>query len=360
MASCLLLIVVRSGRPPLFAALEAWLLTLAGAVFLRSGARMLWRRITPRERTFIIGSGTSADAIRRKVELFADIHLQLVESHPDIGVEQLLRSPEVIDSLDRIILATGTIDEELLGELIGVCRRRKVKLSVVPIDARIGTAAQLTHVADLAILEYNTWDVSRSTMLLKRGMDIVGSVALLILFAPLFVLIAVAVLLESGRPVFFKQTRAGLHGRRFWIYKFRTMVEDAEERLPQIVRFDELTQPVFKLESDPRVTRVGHQLRRCSLDELPQLFNVLRGEMSLVGPRPEQAELVDRYTPEQRLRLAVRPGLTGPMQVYGRGALGLEERLSVERDYIENLSLGRDLGILAMTASAVFRGSGAF
>jgi lipopolysaccharide/colanic/teichoic acid biosynthesis glycosyltransferase len=160
--------------------------------------------------------------------------------------------------------------------------------------------------------------------------------------------------------VVFSQLRAGLNGRPFRMRKFRTMVADAEELLPAIVPFDELSEPVFKLQNDPRVTRVGRLLRRWSLDELPQLVNVLGGEMSLVGPRPEQVELVERYSPEQRQRLAVKPGVTGPMQVYGRGALGLEERMAVEHDYIANLSLGRDIRILAMTASAVFRGKGAF
>ena len=119
---------------------------------------------------------------------------------------------------------------------------------------------------------------------------------------------------------------------------------------------DDLAEPVFKLERDPRTTRVGRWLRRWSVDELPQLVNVLRGEMSLVGPRPEQVEFVDRYSAEQRRRLIVKPGLTGPMQVYGRGALGLDERIAVESDYIENLSIGRDLRILGMTVAAVFRG----
>jgi lipopolysaccharide/colanic/teichoic acid biosynthesis glycosyltransferase len=117
---------------------------------------------------------------------------------------------------------------------------------------------------------------------------------------------------------------------------------------------------MFKLRDDPRVTRVGRLLRRTSLDELPQLVNVLRGDMSLVGPRPEQTELVDRYLPEHRFRLLVRPGLTGPMQVFGRGELTFEERLAVEREYIENLSLGRDARILALTFSAVVHGKGAF
>jgi lipopolysaccharide/colanic/teichoic acid biosynthesis glycosyltransferase len=138
------------------------------------------------------------------------------------------------------------------------------------------------------------------------------------------------------------------------------MVRDAEAMLPDLVPFDELDSPMFKLKADPRVTRVGRLLRRTSIDELPQLINVLRGEMSVVGPRPEQLDLVERYAPEHQFRLAVKPGMTGPMQVYGRGELTFEERLSVEREYVENLSLARDLRIVLMTLPAVFRRHGAF
>jgi lipopolysaccharide/colanic/teichoic acid biosynthesis glycosyltransferase len=138
------------------------------------------------------------------------------------------------------------------------------------------------------------------------------------------------------------------------------MAPDAEERLSNVVPLDELREPVFKLRGDPRTTRLGRLLRRWSIDELPQLWNVLKGEMSLVGPRPEQVELVRLYRPEHRFRLDVRPGMTGPMQVYGRGELTFDERLAVERDYIENLTLGRDLRILALTLPVVFRGGGAF
>ena len=125
------------------------------------------------------------------------------------------------------------------------------------------------------------------------------------------------------------------------------------------IKLDELPEPAFKLADDPRVTRVGRVLRRWSLDELPQFYNVLRGDMSLVGPRPEQIEVVARYRPEHRFRLKVKPGLTGPMQVFGRGALSFEERLSVEREYVENVSLRRDFRLLALTGAAVLAGRGA-
>ena len=142
--------------------------------------------------------------------------------------------------------------------------------------------------------------------------------------------------------------------------KFRTMVRNAEELLDELVSFDDLDSPMFKLLDDPRVTRVGRLLRKTSLDELPQLVNVLRGEMSLVGPRPEQVELVERYRPQERFRLAVKPGLTGPMQVLGRGRLTFEERQAVDREYIETLSLARDLRILLLTIPVVLAGDGAF
>jgi len=138
------------------------------------------------------------------------------------------------------------------------------------------------------------------------------------------------------------------------------MVRDAEALLPGLVSFDELADPMFKLKADPRVTRVGRVLRRTSIDELPQLVNVLRGDMSIVGPRPEQLDLVERYAPEHQFRLQVKPGITGPMQVYGRGELTFDERLAVEREYVENLSLARDIRIVLMTLPAVLGKRGAY
>jgi lipopolysaccharide/colanic/teichoic acid biosynthesis glycosyltransferase len=142
--------------------------------------------------------------------------------------------------------------------------------------------------------------------------------------------------------------------------KFRTMVPNAAELLDGLLDLETLHRPMFKLRDDPRVTKVGAVLRRLSLDELPQLVNILRGEMSLVGPRPEQVELVKRYLPEERFRLNVKPGLTGPMQVSGRGELDFDERLSLERDYVENMSLANDLRILSRTVSAVVGRHGAY
>ncbi len=195
--------------------------------------------------------------------------------------------------------------------------------------------------------------------LIKRGVDITGALCGLAISIPLVAIAALAIKLDSPGPIFFWQVRVGENGRTFRIAKLRTMVADAEEQLPALVDLGELEEPAFKLPQDPRVTRVGRILRRTSLDEAPQFYNVLRGEMSLVGPRPEEERVVQLYQDHHRRRLAVKPGLTGPMQVSGRGDLGFTERLQLELDYIEHYSLWRDFAILARTLPAIIHGNGA-
>jgi len=194
----------------------------------------------------------------------------------------------------------------------------------------------------------------------KRAIDLAGALVTLVLVALPMAIIALIIKVDTSGPAFFRQTRIGQKGTPFRIFKFRTMVSNAEAVLPQLLDLDALAAPAFKIPDDPRVTRVGRFLRRWSLDELPQLFNVLAGEMSLVGPRPEEAGVVARYTDDQRRRLAVKPGMTGPMQVNGRGDLSFEERLQLELDYIDHYSLRRDMAIFLRTLPAVWSGRGAY
>jgi exopolysaccharide biosynthesis polyprenyl glycosylphosphotransferase len=356
-----LVMVAVPGDFTISTALRVWVIAAASAFVFRGIIRFVWRRTVPPERTLIVGEGPLAEATRRKVELFPDIHVVLAGAQKELQIDELRERPSWASDVDRIVLASQQIDEAEIAELVAFCRRQQIKLSVIP-PARgmFGTAVQLNHVADLPVVEYNTWDVSRSTLALKRLLDVTLSATALVLTAPVLALIALAIAISSRGPIVFGQRRAGYRGRSFRMYKFRTMVSNAEELLPQLVSISELPNPMFKLADDPRVTRVGRLLRRTSLDELPQLFNVLRGEMSLVGPRPEELELVERYAPEHRFRLDVKPGMTGPMQIYGRGQLRFDERLAVEREYIENLSVSRDLRILALTFAAVFSGRGAY
>jgi exopolysaccharide biosynthesis polyprenyl glycosylphosphotransferase len=217
----------------------------------------------------------------------------------------------------------------------------------------------------LPVLEYDTRDPSRSTMMIKRVFDLFVSASTLIVLLPLFPLVALAIKLDSRGPVFFTQRRAGRGGVPFRMYKLRTMVADAERALPDVVALEDLPEPMFKLRADPRVTRMGRLLRRFSLDELPQLINVLRGDMSIVGPRPERPEFVEllaEHVPFWTRRHLVKPGITGWAQVrhrYTSDVPGTTEKLSYDLYYLKHRSLFLDLAIVAKTAKTVFSGSGA-
>ncbi|MBA3261999.1 MAG: sugar transferase [Thermoleophilaceae bacterium] len=360
-------------------ALTLYLAALGGAFLLRSAARAIWRRRVPPERALVLGRGKLADAVSRKLALEPGHHLTLLEytaghdheetngngTHADLKVEEL--SKEDLDFLlseagvERVVLALPELDEATLARIVSSCRATGVKLSVMPpMRAMLGTAVQLNHIAEMPVIEYGTWGTSPSTMAIKRAVDVVLSAAGLVVLAPLMLVIAIAVRFSSKGPALFRQVRAGRDGKPFKILKFRTMCHDAEERISEVISPDEMIEPMFKLRKDPRVTPVGRYLRRTSLDELPQLLNVLRGDMSLVGPRPEELWLVDRYGETQRFRLQMRPGLTGPMQVHGRGELNFQERLAVEREYVENYSIRKDLQILLRTVSIIWRGPGAY
>jgi lipopolysaccharide/colanic/teichoic acid biosynthesis glycosyltransferase len=220
-------------------------------------------------------------------------------------------------------------------------------------------------------------------MLAKRALDIVVSGALIVLTLPITVLIALMVKLDSAGPAVFTQTRVGVNSRRaralaegrlnpagerrrrdlggapFTMFKFRSMVQEAEAMLPALVNLGGLSEPVYKLDNDPRVTRFGRLLRQSSLDELPQLFNVLKGDMSLVGPRPEALRVVALYGENHRKRLLAKPGLTGLQQVTCRGTKSMAQRLEYDFHYIEHRSLWLDMVILFKTFFVVIRGNGA-
>lgn len=208
------------------------------------------------------------------------------------------------------------------------------------------------------VLPGRRWYSYNST--LKRLLDLVLATLVLVATLPVWLVIVVAIKLDSPGPVIFVQERVGLRGRRFRFYKFRSMTDGADRMKAQLRHLSEVDGPVFKLRSDPRITRVGKLLRRTSLDELPQLVNVLRGQMSLVGPRPAVPEEVARYRPMDMIRLAVKPGLTCWWQVRGRSAIGFDTWMEYDREYVSGLSFGVDLAILARTAWAVLSLRGAY
>jgi lipopolysaccharide/colanic/teichoic acid biosynthesis glycosyltransferase/glycosyltransferase involved in cell wall biosynthesis len=194
----------------------------------------------------------------------------------------------------------------------------------------------------------------------KRILDIVGGAVGMLIFSPVFIISALAIKLTSPGPVVFSQARSGENGKPFQVKKLRTMFSGSETQVETVLNQNPLEGPVYKIPADPRVTPVGRGIRRWSFDEIPQFWNILRGEMSLVGPRPEETWVVAQYNDDQRRRLVVKPGLTGPMQISGRGELDMAARLALEIDYINNYSFWKDIAIILRTIPAVISGKGAF
>ncbi len=197
-------------------------------------------------------------------------------------------------------------------------------------------------------------NTARSYLVMKRAIDIIGSFCGLVVLSILFVVIALLIKLEDPKgKVFFKQLRVGKDGKEFYIYKFRSMASDAEERLKELLAHNEVSGAMFKMKDDPRVTKIGKFIRKTSIDELPQLFNVLKGEMSLVGPRPPLPREVAEYSLYDKQRLLVVPGCTGLWQVSGRSNLGFEEMVELDLIYINNRSLSYDLKIIIKTITVM-------
>lgn len=219
---------------------------------------------------------------------------------------------------------------------------------------------QLSYAGKIPMLTFHTVSLNEGQLMIKRIMDICAAAVGILITAVLTLFIAPAIKIDSKGPVFFTQTRVGQNGRKFKIYKFRTMVNNAETQLPYLMEKNELSGAVFKMENDPRITRMGKFLRKTSLDELPQFFNILKGEMSLVGTRPPTVGEVEEYEMYHRRRLSIKPGLTGNWQVNGRNEItDFEDIYALDISYIDNWSIALDIKIILKTFSAVFRRRGA-
>jgi exopolysaccharide biosynthesis polyprenyl glycosylphosphotransferase len=259
------------------------------------------------------------------------------------------------------VLACPEMSGARLRDLAWALEKTGTDLCVAPALLDVaGPRTTIRPAAGLPLLHMDHPEFTGARRLVKEAFDRVLASAAVLLLAPLFVFVGVAIRLGDGGPTLFRQTRVGKDGRPFTVYKFRTMVVDAEARKAQLVLLNETGGVLFKMRKDPRITRVGELLRRYSLDELPQLINVIRGDMSLVGPRPPLPDEVAKYVDHVRRRLAVKPGITGLWQVNGRSDLSWDESVRLDLRYVENWSLMLDLQILWKTWSAVVRGSGAY
>jgi exopolysaccharide biosynthesis polyprenyl glycosylphosphotransferase len=284
------------------------------------------------------------------------------ESTPGPILGHLSRLGELLEQnvLDEIIFAVSRDHLDVIQPAVRLCEEQgvEVKICLNFFQAGIGRMS-MDEVSGLPALAFTTTPTDEVALVLKRVFDIAVSAIMLVLVAPLFAAVAVAIRLDSPGPIFFRQRRVGLRGRDFVFYKFRSMCVDAEAKLESLRQFNEVTGPVFKMKQDPRVTRVGQFLRRTSLDELPQFWNVLKGEMSVVGPRPPTPDEVLKYKPWQRRRLSMKPGITCTWQVSGRSNVDFDRWMQLDLAYIDNWSLWHDMQICFRTIPAVLTSRGA-
>jgi exopolysaccharide biosynthesis polyprenyl glycosylphosphotransferase len=349
------------------------LIAVLSVALLRAGARRLGVALLGPERLLLVGDGTPIATLARKLSAHSEYGVEVIGlvtcsaeascpptlpvlgSIGELDLERLSREGIV----ERLVVAHEDFEEERLFDLIHECRELNVKVSVLPqlFDA-LGPSVEIDDIEGVSVLGLNPAVLPRSSRLLKRVIDVVGAASLLLATAPLQLLIALAVKLDSPGPVFFRQVRIGRRGMPFRVFKFRTMAVDAEARRAALLAASK--DPNWLLiEDDPRITRVGALLRTYSLDELPQLWNVLRGEMSLVGPRPIIEDEDRRLEGWRRSRIDLTPGLTGLWQVLGRTNIPFDEMIKLDYLYITNWSLWTDLRLVLQTLPVVFLRRGA-
>ena len=340
---------------------------LAVARWLRRS--VLRRRAVFRHRVVVVGSVEDAEPLLARLAAHPEWGLAAVArlgpagegGVPWRGEATDLRRVLVAEAASEVVLVGSAPAAEDLRSIAAACDELGVRLSLDAnfLGLRVGRA-ELRDLDGYGVVSFASTSARGLELALKRTIDVVGAVIGLVVLGPLIGLLALAVRLHDGGPAFYTQTRAGLHGRGFRMLKLRTMVVDADQQRPGLADRNEADGHAFKLRADPRVTRLGGWLRRSSLDELPQLVNVLRGDMSLVGPRPPLPSEVAEYAPWQLRRLSMRPGITGLWQVSGRSALPFDRWMALDLEYIDRWSLGLDVLLLLRTLPAVVSGRGAW
>jgi exopolysaccharide biosynthesis polyprenyl glycosylphosphotransferase len=350
-------------------ALFLWL-ALGGLLILsRTTARAIALRLTSAERCLFIGDERSARMVGAKLTGHGGINAQVI-AHLDMdqvapwstdafSAPRLAEIRDLARTLDvhRVIIAPGWGADADAGETLNLVRTLKavgVRVSVLPRMLEVvGSSVEFDDLHGVTLMGVRRFDLTRSSAALKRAFDVLGASLGLLAIAPLMLAFALAIKIDSRGPIFFRQLRVGRHGRRFYMLKFRTMVKDAEEMKDALRDRNEAQEGLFKIAADPRVTRMGRFLRTTALDELPQLFNIFTGEMSLVGPRPLVVEEDERIEGWHRRRLELMPGMTGPWQILGPARVPLKEMVALDYLYVANWSLWTDVKILLRTVPHV-------
>jgi exopolysaccharide biosynthesis polyprenyl glycosylphosphotransferase len=359
--------LIVTGPAPVTPAITLWLVSVPAILVCRSLIRRYaQRRPWYRQSAFVVGTPGDTERV-----------CTILERHPEYGVEvarRLMIDPgngvnrveALIDladnsDIDRVIFASSY---EGLDERTGALRflsEQRIKVDLVPGDSEVFKSnAELHFIEGLPLLTLPKSGQPRSTSLVKRAIDVIVAGVGLVVLSPYFAYVGLRIKIDSRGPVLFRQPRIGQDGETFNVIKFRTMCADADARKDDIRALNQRTDGMFKVENDPRITRFGAKLRRTSFDELPQLINVVRGEMSLVGPRPLIQRESDLVNEHYLARFNVRPGITGPWQVLGRSDIPFEDMLKLDYTYVTNWSVADDTKLLVRTVSAIAQGRGAY
>jgi exopolysaccharide biosynthesis polyprenyl glycosylphosphotransferase len=350
-------------------ALFLWIALTASLLLARAAARGIALWSGPTERCLFIGDERSAEMVAGKLAGHGGIkakiiaHLDLDQVAPwstdTFSAPRLTEIRDLAQTLDvhRAIIAPGWGSSADAGETVNLVRTLKavgVRVSVLPRMLEVvGSAVEFDELHGVTLMGVRRFDLTRSSAAIKRTFDLIGASIGLLAIAPLLIAFSIAIKLDSRGPVFFRQLRVGRHGRRFSMLKFRTMVPDADAMKESLRHRNEAKDGLFKIARDPRVTRMGRFLRMTALDELPQLLNIVKGEMSLVGPRPLVIEEDERIEGWHRRRLELMPGMTGPWQILGPARVPLKEMVALDYLYVANWSLWTDVKILLRTVPHV-------
>ena len=326
-------------------------------------------------RVLIVGAGEVGRTLIRTVMAQPEFGYRiaaLVDDHVDcdalsIGpvpaLEGTQRLPQIIaeNSIDEVIVALPWSNHQRILDIFVLCESLGVRARTVPDLFQLSlNRVDVEDLGGVPVIGLKAASIKGANLFVKRAMDVAIGCAMLLVAAPIMALVALAIKLDSPGPVIFRQRRVGARGQEFVVFKFRSMQTGADEEKERLLEFNEMQGPLFKMRDDPRTTRLGRFLRRSSLDELPQLFNVLRGDMSMVGPRPHTAAEVAQYQNWQRQVLETPPGMTGLAQVSGRSQLSFDEQCLLDIYYIENWSPALDVKILLRTVPKALSGEGAY
>lgn len=355
-------------------AIMQWAALMLGRVFMMESVKVVRRRGNDGHRVVIVGANDRGVAFAESLKTQSPWSIKILgfvsvpgesghaKARPHLGYVGSLASLLDRQPVDEVVFAVGGRHPEILRDAMASCEVRGVDV-LVNLPATVpskGTMA-IANVSgfDYPLLNLRRTPTSEARLAAKRIIDFTGALFGIIVTGPIMLATAIAIRITDPGPVLFRQVRAGRNGRKFTMLKFRSMVMDAEKRKAELMHLNEMDGPVFKIKRDPRITAVGRFIRKTSIDELPQLFNIFVGDMSLVGPRPPLPSEVDQYKPWQRRRLSVKPGLTGMWQVSGRNQIDFDDWMQMDLDYIDNWSLWLDITIILKTIPAVVLRSGA-